>query len=106
MPETKGSPRGERQYWIVAEARLEGPRVNAKLAAPGSDWMNVSSDGFLRPDVRLPFIADDGETVLLHYTGLVEHPPGLLRRAMNAHRSVQRCLIGCAMNISARCVVH
>jgi hypothetical protein len=46
--------------------------------------MNVSSDGFWRPDVRLPFITDGGETVLLHYTGLVEHPPGLLRRAMNA----------------------
>jgi hypothetical protein len=61
LPETKGSPRGDRQYWIVAEAQLEGPRINAKLAAPGSDWMNVSSDGFWRPDVRLPFITDDGE---------------------------------------------
>ena len=29
-------------------------------------------NGFWRPDVRLPFITDDGETVLLHYTGLVE----------------------------------
>jgi hypothetical protein len=81
LPETKGSPRGERQYWMVAEAQLEGPRINAKLAAPGSDWMNVSSDGFWRPDVRLPFITDDGETVLLHYTGLVEQTDRFKRAA-------------------------
>jgi hypothetical protein len=34
--------------------------------------MHVSDDGFWRPDVRLPFVTDDGETILLHYTGLVE----------------------------------
>jgi Protein of unknown function (DUF3237) len=72
LPDTKGSPRGERQYWIVSDAALKGPRIHATLAAPGSDWMNVSNDGFWRPDVRLPFITDDGETVLAHYTGLVE----------------------------------
>jgi hypothetical protein len=72
LPDTKGSPRGERQYWIVAEAQLVGPRISAELAAPGSDWMNVSNDGFWRPDVRLPFVTDDGETILTHYTGLVE----------------------------------
>jgi Protein of unknown function (DUF3237) len=52
LPETKGSPRGERQYWIVTEAQLEGPRMNAELAVSGSDWMNVSNNGFWRPDVR------------------------------------------------------
>jgi hypothetical protein len=72
LPDTKGSPRGERQYWTVSEAALEGLRIRAKLAAPGSDWMNVSHDGFWRPDVRLPFITDDGSTILAHYTGLVE----------------------------------
>jgi hypothetical protein len=71
LPETKGSAR-RTAVLDRSEAQLEGPRINAKLAAPGSDWMNVSSDGFWRPDVRLPFITDDGETVLLHYTGLVE----------------------------------
>jgi hypothetical protein len=89
LPETKGSPRGERQYWMVAEAQLEGPRINAKLAAPGSDWMNVSSDGFWRPDVRLPFITDDGETVLLHYTGLVEQTDRF-KRAATADQSTDR----------------
>jgi hypothetical protein len=69
---TKGSPDGERNYWIVSEAELEGPKIRARIAAPGSDWMRVSDDGFWRPDVRTPFETDDGETVLMHYTGLVQ----------------------------------
>jgi hypothetical protein len=36
LPDTKGSPRGERQYWIVAEAQLLGPRINAKLPHPAA----------------------------------------------------------------------
>jgi hypothetical protein len=81
LPDTKGSPRGERQYWIVSEAELEGSRIRAKLAAPGSDWMNVSNDGFWRPDVHLPFVTDDGETILLHYTGLVEQTAAFKKAA-------------------------
>ena len=69
---TKGSPDGERNYWIVSDADIEGPRIKARIAAAGSDWMRVSDDGFWRPDVRVPFQTDDGETVLMHYTGLVQ----------------------------------
>ncbi|MDB5518220.1 MAG: hypothetical protein JWQ17_4978 [Tardiphaga sp.] len=69
---TKGSPAGERSYWIVSEAQLDGPNIKAKLAAPGSDSMWVHDDGFWRPDVRAPFTTDDGETILMHYTGLVQ----------------------------------
>ena len=69
---TEGSPNGERNYWIVSEAEIDGPRIRARLAAPGSDWMRVSEDGFWRPDVRAPFQTDDGETILMHYTGLVQ----------------------------------
>jgi hypothetical protein len=32
----------------------------------------ADEDGFWRPDVRAPFKTDDGEIVLMHYTGLVE----------------------------------
>jgi hypothetical protein len=69
---TAGSPDGERNYWIVSDAEIEGPRIKARIAAPGSDWMRVSNDGFWRPNVRVPFQTDDGETVLMHYTGLVQ----------------------------------
>jgi Protein of unknown function (DUF3237) len=72
LKSTAGSPDGERSYWVVSHAELDGPRLKARLAAPGSDWMHVSTDGFWRPDVRMPFTTDDGETILLHYTGLVQ----------------------------------
>ena len=51
---TKGSPNSERNYWIVSEAEIDGPRIKARIAAPGSDSMRVSEDGFWRPDVRAP----------------------------------------------------
>ena len=69
---TAGAPTGERVYWAVTEATLEGPRLRASLAYPGQDWMAVSDDGFWRPDVRLGLRADDGATVWMRYTGLVE----------------------------------
>ena len=55
---TKGSPVGERNYWIVSDAQIDGPRIKARIAAPGSDWMRVADDGFWRPDVRVPFQTD------------------------------------------------
>ncbi|MDT5010463.1 MAG: hypothetical protein QOH57_2080 [Mycobacterium sp.] len=69
---TVGSPFGAKQYWQVAEASLDGPRIRARLAATGVDWMSVGDDGFWRPDVRAQFTTDDGAVVLMHYTGLVQ----------------------------------
>lgn len=88
LPSTRGSPRGERHYWIVSEAELRGERIRATLAAPGSDWMWVSDDGFWRPNVRVPFTTDDGATVLMHYTGVVEQT-ARFRAAAEADRPTQ-----------------
>jgi hypothetical protein len=71
MATTKGSPRGERQYWQMSDAELEGRRIHAKAPFVGGDWMEVGADGWGRPDVRVQFETDDGATVLLHYTGVV-----------------------------------
>jgi hypothetical protein len=85
---TKGSPDGERNYWIVTEAEIDGARIKASLAAPGSDWMRVSDDGFWRPDVRAPFLTDDGETILMHYTGLVQQTE-VFKQAAEANRPTE-----------------
>src|SRR6266446_9805628 len=69
---TSGSPRAVLQYWQVTEAELEGPRIKARLAATGLDWMQVSEDGFWRPNVRAQFLTHDGAVVLMSYIGLVE----------------------------------
>jgi hypothetical protein len=68
---TEGAPAGAREYWEMTEGTLIGARIKAKTAMPGGDWM-VSADRFGRQDVRVQFITDDGASILLHYTGLVE----------------------------------
>jgi hypothetical protein len=67
---TVGSP--ARLVWQIAEASLTGPRIDATLAMPGTDWMRLGSDAIRRQDQRAQFVTDDGVLVLLRYdTGLI-----------------------------------
>jgi hypothetical protein len=78
---TAGSPLGERAYWEMADGELTGPRIRARLAMPGDDCFRIGPDGFGRPDVRVAFTTDDGETVLLRYRGLVQMAEAFKRAA-------------------------
>jgi hypothetical protein len=78
---TDGSPHGRTQYWQVAEAELEGPRIRARLAAPGSDWMRMTPDGFWRPHVQAAFVTDTDDLILMSYTGLVEQTEAFVAAA-------------------------
>ena len=69
---TEGSPRGPREYWEMTEGELAGAGIEARIAMPGGDWFIRSPNGFGRPDVRVQLQTDDGATILLAYTGLVE----------------------------------
>jgi Protein of unknown function (DUF3237) len=72
LPATKGSPFGDRLCWQITAASLVGPRINAKLAMPGTDWMRLGADGIRRQDLRAQLTTDDGAVILLHYdTGLI-----------------------------------
>ena len=64
---TSGSPFGARVCWSVPSAELIGPRIEASLAMPGSDWIRLGPDGCRRPDQRLTFQTADGALVLLSY---------------------------------------
>src|SRR4051794_14435909 len=81
LPSTKGSPRGECAWWEMSKATLEGKRIKAKSAMAGIDWFSPGSDGFGRPNVRLPFLTHDGAIVLLHYRGLVEANTAFVKAA-------------------------
>lgn len=72
LARTTGAPLGEREYWEMSAGELVGPRIKARIVAPGGDWMRVGSDGMYRPDVRTQLQSDDGAIILLHYTGLVK----------------------------------
>jgi hypothetical protein len=64
---TSGSPLGERLCWQVATATLRGPRIDATLAMPGTDWIRLSTGGIRRQDLRAQLLTDDGEVILLRY---------------------------------------
>jgi Protein of unknown function (DUF3237) len=64
---TTGSPLGDRLCWQVSSATLRGPRIAAKLAAPGSDWIRLDADGTRRQDLRAQLLTDDGALILMRY---------------------------------------
>jgi hypothetical protein len=64
---TTRSPFGERLCWQVTTATLRGPRIDATLAMPGTDWIRLGSDGIRRQDLRAQLITDDGELILFRY---------------------------------------
>lgn len=64
---TGGAPLGERLCWQVASATLRGPRIDATLAMPGTDWIRLGSDGIRRQDLRAQLVTDDGELILFSY---------------------------------------
>ncbi len=64
---TAGSPLGERICWQIATASLHGPRIDARLAMPGTDWIRIGAGGIRRPDARAQLITDDGELILFRY---------------------------------------
>lgn len=78
IPATTGSPL-ERMYAAIIEGEIEGPRLRASLAAPGSDWMGNGSDGYFRPDVHVAFLTDDGQALLVRCSGLIEQTPAFMK---------------------------
>ena len=55
---TSGSPLGERLCWQVTTATLHGPRIEATLAMPGTDWIRLGPDGIRRQDLRAQFVEE------------------------------------------------
>jgi hypothetical protein len=51
---------------------VKGQRINGTVVGPGADWLRVGMDGFGRVDVRLQVLTDDGASIYVSYTGLLE----------------------------------
>jgi hypothetical protein len=76
---TTGSPLGERLCWQITTATLSGPRINATLAIPATDWIRLGTDGIRRPDLRAQLTTDDGELILFRYDlALIRSSPRFL----------------------------
>lgn len=76
---TSGSPFGTRLCWQITSAELTGPRIRARLAMPGADWIRLGADGIRRQDQRLTFVSDDDVVILLRYdNALIRETPAFL----------------------------
>jgi hypothetical protein len=54
---------------VPAGGTVRGPKINGTIIAPTGDWLTVMPDGSLRLDVRATVKTDDGEIVLVTYSG-------------------------------------
>ena len=54
---------------VPAGGTVRGPKINGTLVAPAGDWLTVMPDGSLRLDVRATIKTDDGEIILVTYSG-------------------------------------
>jgi hypothetical protein len=56
---------------VPAGGTVRGPKINGTIVAPSRDWLIVMPDGSLRLDVRATIKTDDGEIILVTYSGAI-----------------------------------
>jgi len=54
---------------VPAGGTVRGPKINGTIIAPTGDWLIIMPDGSLRLDVRGTIKTDDGEIILVTYSG-------------------------------------
>ena len=78
---TDGSPVGAREYWEMTKATSPANTSRQRsqcLEVTGWWW---SWTAWTISDVRVQFMTDDGATIFLHYTGLVERTDAFTKAA-------------------------
>ena len=65
-------PFGTRNFFEVTGGTVEGKRLKGKILTGGGDWLLIGPDGYGRLDVRAQFLTDDGASLYVHYTGLLQ----------------------------------
>ena len=65
-------PFGTRHLYDMTDGVIEGSRLRARSAGAAADWMLIGGAGFMRMDVRLQLVTDDGAVLLAHYRGPAE----------------------------------
>jgi|DEB0MinimDraft_10_1074344.scaffolds.fasta_scaffold146070_2 hypothetical protein len=65
------APSGVRAIAEVVGGTFSGVRLRGDVLTPGADWV-VIGDGYGELDVRLNLKTDDGVSIYMHYTGVME----------------------------------
>ena len=56
---------------VPAGGTVRGPKINGTFVAPAGDWLIVMPNGSPRLDVRATIKTDDGEIILVTYSGAI-----------------------------------
>jgi hypothetical protein len=51
----------------------DGPKIKARVVAPGADWLQPLVSGVTRIDVRLTMRTDDEQLIFVSYNGVIAH---------------------------------
>jgi hypothetical protein len=51
----------------------DGPKIKARVLAPGGDWLQSLPSGVTRIDVRLAMVTDDEQKIFVSYNGVIAH---------------------------------
>ena len=70
------TPAGRRMAVEITSATVSGRLKAGAAGAASSDWLIMTSDGLILPDVRLAIRTDDGAVVLIRYSGRLRFVPG------------------------------
>ena len=68
---------------VPAGGMVRGPKINGAFVAPAGDWLTVMPDGSLRLDVRATIKTDDGEIILVTYSGAIANSKEVMDRFNN-----------------------
>jgi len=66
----KGGPSGTRFIAHVTGGTFSGPKLNGTILGPAGDWVIARKNRTIKLDVRLTLRTDDGEHILVTYTGI------------------------------------
>jgi hypothetical protein len=51
----------------------DGPKIKARITAPGADWLQMLPSGATRIDVRLTMVTEDEQPISISYNGVIAH---------------------------------
>jgi len=68
---------------VPAGGTVRGPKINGTFVAPTGDWLTAMPDGSLRLDARLTIKTDDGEFILVAYSGVIARSKEVIDRFNN-----------------------
>ena len=81
------TPLGKRRLFTVTSGTFQGARLRGTvLPQPAADWLLERADGSARQDVRIVLETDDGETILMTYTGVRHATPEVAARLARGER--------------------